>query len=396
MAGKSSRPTHGRKKTARKKTTRAATGRKKRATKKVARGKSPASKEKRTRPERAKAAKTKTPRKKTTRTRTTKKTPTRTRKAATRPIVRDETTTLLEFEELLKQRIVGKDDAIQRVANTIRIRRTSLDFKPHRPDGSFLIVGPAGVGKTEFANAVAEVLLGSDSLVVNLDMADYTEEEDVEDLLVTAYPGAEAVLVEGALTTPVRKNPKSVILLRGIERAHTTVLRLLLHILERGVVPDAQGEATFSNCIVIATTRLELDEAEMVEQIGFTRSTIPREERCRKILEEQFTPELIAAFNEVLYFNSLTPEDVQLIARYKVNTVLERLKKQKRGVVVSDSVYDTFIREDEVRRAGARYLNRALEEKLFTPLSKYLLENAEARSILIDVQGGKLVIRHRS
>ena len=96
--------------------------------------------------------------------------------------MRDETTVLLQLEELLKHRIVGKDEAIQRVADTIRIRRTSLDFKPHRPDGSFLIVGPAGVGKTEFANAVAEVLLGSDNLVVALDMADFTEEEDIEEI----------------------------------------------------------------------------------------------------------------------------------------------------------------------------------------------------------------------
>ena len=255
-------------------------------------------------------------------------------------------------------------------------------------------MGPPGVGKTEFANAIASVLLGNDNLLVTLDMSDYTEEEDIEDLLVTAYPGAEGILVEGALTTPVRKNPKAVILLRGIERCHPAIMRLFLHILERGVVIDAQGEVAFNRTIIISTTRLEFDEADTVEQIGFVPSNIPREERCRKVLEDQFTPELIAAFNDVLYFDNLTAKDVQLIARYKVNTVLERLKKQKRGVIISDSVYDTFIREDEVRKAGARYLNRALEEKLFTPLSKYLLEHHRARSIKIDVQGGQLVIQH--
>lgn len=315
-------------------------------------------------------------------------------KAARRPIVRDETATLLALENLLKHRIVGKDEAIQRVANAIRIRRTKLDFKPHRPDGSFLIVGPPGVGKTEFANAVAEVLLGSENLVISLDMADYTEEEDIEDLVVTAYPGAEGVLVEGALTTPVRKNPRSVILFQGIERAQVSILRMLLHILERGILTDAQGDVAFNQSIVFATTRLEFDETEVVNRIGFTRSTIPREERCRKILDEQFSPELIAAFNEVLYFNNLTPQDVKLIARFKVNTVLQRLKRRRRGVIISDQVYDTFIKEEEVRKAGARYLNRALEEKLFTPLSKYLLEHEKVRSIVVDVQGGKLVIKH--
>lgn len=334
----------------------------------------------------------------TARTRPAKKKPTaagrKKRAGAKRPIVRNENTTLLNLENLLKQRIVGKDAAIKRVADAIRIRRTNLDFKPHRPDGSFLIVGPPGVGKTEFPVAVAEVLLGGDTRVINLDMADYTMEEDVEDLLVTAYPGAEGILVEGALTTPVRKNPKSVILFRGIERAHPSILRLLLHILERGILNDAQGEANFNETIIFATTRLALDEAELVEQIGFTRSSTPREERCRRILEEQFTPELIAAFNDVLYFHSLTPHDVKLIARYKVNAVLERLQKQKRGVVISDAVWETFIRENEVRKAGARYLNRTLEEKLFTPLSKYLLEHDKARSISVDVQNDHLVIKH--
>ena len=317
-------------------------------------------------------------------------------KAATRPIVRDESAVLLQLENLLRTRIVGKEEAIGRVANTIRIRRTNLDFKPHRPDGSFLIVGPPGVGKSEFANAVAEVLLGNEGSVINLDMADYTMEEDIEDLLVTAYPGVEGVLVEGALTTPVRSNPRSIILFRGLERAHPAVQRLMLHVLERGQITDAQGEVSFNQTIVFATTRLDTDEAEMVEQIGFTRSAVPREERCRKMLDEQFSPELVGAFNEVLYFNSLTPQDVKLIARYKVNSVLKRLKQQKRGVTVSDRVYDTFIKESEVRQAGARYLNRALEEKLFTPLSKYLLEHAKARSNTVDVQDDKLVIHTAS
>lgn len=321
------------------------------------------------------------------------KTPRR-RKPTTRPIMKDDTRILLDLEDLMKQRIVGKDTAIQRVANVIRIRRTKLDFKPHRPDGAFLIVGPAGVGKAEFAAAVSEVLLGDENRVLNLDMADYTMEEDIEDLLVTAYPGTEGVLVEGTLTTPIRKNPKSVILLRGIERAHPSILRMVLHAIERGEISDAQGEVSFSETIIFATTRLQFDEAEMVEQIGFTRSTIPREERCRRILEDEFSPELIGAFNEVLYFNSLTSADVKLIARLKVNTVLERLKSQKRGVIISDRVYDTFIHEGEVKKAGARYLNRTLEEKLFTPLSKYLLNHSDARSIVVDVSDGELVIKH--
>jgi len=314
---------------------------------------------------------------------------TRRRKPLARP--RDEKDVLLRLEEILRQRIIGKDDAIARVANAIRIRRTHLDFHPARPDGAFLLVGPSGVGKTEFAFAIAEALNGNDRDVIHLDMADYTEEEDIADLLVTLYPGTET-FIEGSLTTPVRRHPRAVILLRGLEHAHPGVHRLLLHILERGLVVDAQGEVAFDQTIVFATTRLHPDESETVEQIGFTRSTLSREERCRRMLEERFGPELIAAFNEVLYFQSLSPQDVRRIARYKVQKVVDRLKRQRRGVVISEKVYDTFIKEEEVARAGARYLNRALAENLFTPLSKFLLSHAEARHITVEVEGDRVVI----
>ncbi len=321
--------------------------------------------------------------------------PRRARRPRVHRTAKDDKETLLHFEDILKRRIIGKDDAVAKVADAIRIRRTDLDFHPTRPDGAFLLVGPSGVGKTEFACAVAEALLGSDQEVLLLDMADYTEEEDITDLLVTLCPGTNDTLVEGSLTTPVRHNPRAVILLRGLEHAHTAVHRLLLHILDRGVVTDAQGEVRFDHTIIFATTRLHPDEGETVEQIGFTRSTLSREERCRRMLEEQFSPELVAAFHEVLYFHSLTPEDVKRIARFKVNLVLERLRRQRRGVEVSDRVFDACIREDEVHRAGARYLNRALAENLFTPLSKYLLAHTEARHITVEVENNRVVIHHQ-
>jgi ATP-dependent Clp protease ATP-binding subunit ClpA len=318
------------------------------------------------------------------------------RKARLKPIVHDETETLLHLEELLGQRIVGKEDAITRVANTIRIRRANLDFRPARPDGSFLLVGPSGVGKTEFACAAADVLLGSENRVVLLDMADYTEEEDLEDLLVTVHPEAESMLIQGTLTTPVRNDPRSIILFRGLEKAHPTVRRLLLHILERGTLVDAQGEVGFKETIVFATTRLKPEETETVEQIGFKRSVLTQKERWRKFLEDQFSPEFLSAFNEVLFFERLTPRQVRLIARYKVKVVLDRLKRQRRGVEVSDKVYDTFIKEDEVRQTGARDLNRTLEEKIFTPLSKYLLSHADARQIRVEIQGNRVVIKDKT
>ncbi|MFH1143563.1 MAG: AAA family ATPase, partial [Candidatus Eisenbacteria bacterium] len=208
----------------------------------------------------------------------------RPRRAGRAPSPAD-TRVLLSLETTLKQRIVGKDDAIERVANTIRIRRTHLDFRPNRPDGAFLLVGPSGVGKTEFAMAVAEAILPSEQQMVLLDMADYTEEADLDDLIVTLVPGQNDILIEGSLTTPVRENPRSVILLRDLEHAHPNVRRLLLHILDRGTITDAQGPVDFSQTILFATTRLHPDEGETVEPIGFHRSSLSKDERCRKVLE---------------------------------------------------------------------------------------------------------------
>jgi ATP-dependent Clp protease ATP-binding subunit ClpA len=309
------------------------------------------------------------------------------------PKTADEKQILLNLEELVAQRIVGKTEEIARVANTIRIRRTDLDFRPNRPDGAFLLVGAAGVGKTEFALAFGAALTGDDTSVLVLDLADYSEEEDLAELLVMPLAGRADTLIEGALTTPVRRKPRGVVLLRGLEHAHRNFYRTLFHILDRGRIADAQGEVVFDQTVIFATTRLHPDSSEVVEQIGFNRNGLSRNERARRTLEEQFTPELLAVFNEVLYFENLTANDVRQIARSKVNFVLARLKSRRRGVEVSDKVYETFIHEEEVKRSGARFLNRALEEKLFTPLAKYLLAHAKARRIVVDVEGDQVTIR---
>lgn len=306
---------------------------------------------------------------------------------------RGEQARLLKLEELVSERVVGKEQAIARVANAIRIRRAKLDFRPERPDGAFLLVGPAGVGKTEFAVAFGAALLGTTEKILFLDMADYSEEEDLDGLRVNLLAGSPNVLVAGDLTTPVRRDPRTVILLRGLEHAHRNFYRILLHILERGRIEDAQGLVPFGETVIFATTRLHPDETELVEQIGFNRDSLEPLERSRRMLEEQFTPELVAAFQEVLHFEPLTPEVVRQIARLKVRRVIERLQSQHRGVQVNERVYDTFIREDEMRSQGARYLNRALEERLFTPLSKVLLAHGPAQRILVDVENGELTIR---
>lgn len=300
---------------------------------------------------------------------------------------------LLQLEDLLRRRIVGKDDAISRVANTIRTRRASLDFRPDRPDGSFLLVGPSGVGKNEFAYALAEILFGDESLVTALDMNDYQDEEAVDRLVATPIPGRDDVVLEGTLTAAVRANPKSVILLRGLEKAHSNVQRLFHVVLDQGFLNDIQGSVSFNQTILFATTLYSEEDLRREAGIGFARSEVPVKSQLRDLLKKTMLPELVNSFNEIIFLGKLTTDDVRLIARYKVDTVLQRLKRQRRSVLVSEKVLNAFIREDEVQQSGATRLNRTLEEKLFHPLARYILEHRGARTIHVDLQGDELVIR---
>ncbi|MBD3336701.1 MAG: AAA domain-containing protein [Candidatus Eisenbacteria bacterium] len=299
---------------------------------------------------------------------------------------------LLNLESLLGRRIVGKEDAVGRVANVIRTRRTQLDFHPDRPDGSFLLVGPAGVGKNEFAYAVAEILLGNENQVVSLDMGDYQDEESVQKLIASPVPGREDLIMVGTLTSAVRTNPRVVVLLRGIEKAHANVQRLVYQILEEGRFSDAAGAVSFQQTIVFATTRYSKEELRPGVGIGFAHAADTLEDRLTQLLKQTIYPELVGAFNEVIFVGSLTPDDVRKIARYKVEVVLNRLRRQRRAVKVSDRVLETFIRADEIQRTGASRLNRTLEERLFQPLALYLLENRKARQIQVDLKDDNLII----
>jgi ATP-dependent Clp protease ATP-binding subunit ClpA len=300
---------------------------------------------------------------------------------------------LLQLEDHLRHRIVGKDEAVSRVANAVRTRRADLDFRPDRPDGSFLLVGPSGVGKNEFAFALAEVIFGDEGLVTALDMNDYQDEEAVDRLVATPIPGRDDVVLEGTLTAPVRANPKSVILLRGLEKAHTNVQRLVHVILDQGFLNDIQGSAAFNQTIIFATTLYTEEDLRREAGIGFVRSEAPVKSHLRELLKKTMLPELVNSFNEIIFLGKLTTDDVRNIARYKVDTVLARLRKQRRSVMVSEEVLNAFIREDEVQQTGATRLNRTLEEKLFHPLARYILEHRGARTIHVDLQGDKLVIR---
>lgn len=299
---------------------------------------------------------------------------------------------LLHLEQLLSARILGKDEAVGLIAEAIRVRMTHLDFRPERPNGSFLVVGPPGVGKNEFAYALASILYGDESLVIPIDMRTIATEEDVNRLTDTLMPGPQPILFEGLITAAVRRRPHAILLLRWVEHAHAAACRLLQQILEQGWIEDARGRVTFEHTIVFATSRVPEEENGPASEIGFNRTAKSSDERMREKLTRKFGEEFLESFQEVVVVPALSPEDVRKIARYKVETVLRRLKNGKRGVQVSDSVYQAFITDEQCSKTGAGMINRTLENKLLNPLARYLLAHPLERSLRIDMRDGSLVI----
>jgi len=299
---------------------------------------------------------------------------------------------LLNLEQTMSRRIMGKDDAVARVARVVRVRMAQLDFRPDRPNGSFLLVGPTGVGKNELAYTLAESLYGSEEGVVSIDLAELAEESDLARLGVLPVPGSSDQAMEGILTSPVRAHPRAVVLLRGLERAHPSFQTVLQQILEQGRLDDLLGPVFFNQAIIFVTTRPKRDESTAVE-IGFSRTSLAPMDATRKRLERSFSPDLLDSFNEIIELPPLTPEDVRRIARYKVEAVLRRLQSRHRAIEVAENVFENVIPEEQARLEGAAMLNRTLEDRLFNPLARFLLEHRRTRSVQVDMDGGNLRIR---
>jgi ATP-dependent Clp protease ATP-binding subunit ClpA len=292
----------------------------------------------------------------------------------------------------MQRRVIGKDEAVLRIARVVRVRMADLDFRPDRPRGSFLLVGPSGVGKNELAYALAEALYGNEEGVVSIDLAEIAEEGDLAKLGVTLVPGATNQAMEGLLTSPVRRNPEAVVLLRGVERAHLAFQPILQQVMERGRLDDMAGSVDFSRTVLFVTTRPRREDTPAAE-IGFTRGGGPAAEVLHKRLERSIATDLLDAFNEIIDVPPLTPGDVRRIARYKVEAILGRLRRRHRRGGVADEVYEAFLPEEEIQREGVAILHRTLEDRLFNPLAVYILSHAAAARIRVEMDQGALRIR---
>ena len=311
----------------------------------------------------------------------------------------EEAQKLLRMEEELHKRIIGQDEAIISISRAIRRARAGMK-NPKRPIGSFIFLGPTGVGKTELARSLAEFLFGDENALISLDMSEYMEKFAVS-RLVGAPPGYVGYEEGGQLTEKVRRKPYSVVLLDEIEKAHPDVFNILLQIFEDGRLTDSQGRVVdFKNTVIIMTSNVGATLIKKGATLGF-RGTNESEEISYKEIKEKvmgelnktFRPEFLNRIDEVIVFKSLTKEEIKKIADLMLDEVRILLKEQKIDLEVKDKAKEILAKEGYDPNFGARPLRRTIEKLIENPISEKILagEFKEGDCIVINAKDNKII-----
>ena len=317
----------------------------------------------------------------------------------------EETERLLHIEEELRKRIVGQDEAIETVARAIRRARAGLK-DPRRPIGSFMFLGPTGVGKTELTKALAAFLFGSEEALIQLDMSEFMERHTTA-RLVGAPPGYVGYEDAGQLTEAVRRRPFSIVVFDEVEKAHPEVFNILLQIMEEGNLSDARGRRVdFRNTIVIMTSNigaeairrgglgfaLPADRAQEAEQEYKEMS-----QRLREELKRTFRPEFLNRLDAVVVFRPLGPEQIAQIVDLELAKVAERLAEQDLQLEASPAARELLAREGYSPEYGARPLRRVIQSLVEDPLSDAVLAGtfAPGDTVWVDVEGAEIVLRKK-
>jgi ATP-dependent Clp protease ATP-binding subunit ClpC len=302
------------------------------------------------------------------------------------------------MEDELHTRVIGQTDAIAALSRAIRRTRAGLK-DPKRPSGSFIFLGPTGVGKTELAKALAELLFGDEDSLIQLDMSEYMEKHTVS-RLVGSPPGYVGYEEGGQLTEAVRRKPFAVVLFDEVEKAHTDVFNTLLQILEDGRLTDAQGRTVdFKNTVLIMTSNLGTADLRKAS-VGFSKTSeaVTYERMKAKVhdaLKTHFRPEFLNRIDEVIVFHELLIEEVVEIVDLMIRRVREQLEAQGIGLELTRDAKEFIARKGYEPALGARPLRRAIQQLIEDTLSEKLLwkEFRVGETIIVDVEGEEVVFR---
>lgn len=323
-------------------------------------------------------------------------------------IAEEESETLLHLEEELHKRVVGQDDAVTAVAKAVRRARAGLK-DPKRPIGSFLFLGPTGVGKTELARALASSLFGDESAMIRLDMSEYMEKHTVS-RLVGAPPGYVGYEEGGQLTDAVRRKPYSVILLDEVEKAHADFFNILLQVLDDGRLTDSQGRTVdFRNTVIIMTSNLGAKALHKNSpELGFLApkksesstnqsNSIDFKEAKKSVMDavkRHFRPEFLNRIDEMIVFQPLTEEDLQQIVSILMSDVIKRLKERELQLEITSEAMQLLVKEGSDFTMGARPLKRAIQRLIEDPVSDLILKGdaTEGKTIKADVKDNEIIV----
>lgn len=292
-------------------------------------------------------------------------------------LTKEESERLLNMEKILHERIVGQDKAVSAVAKAIRRGRVGIK-NPNRPLGSFIFLGPTGVGKTELCKSLAEAMFGSEDAIIKLDMSEYMEKHTVSKL-IGSPPGYVGFEEGGQLTEKIRRKPYSVVLFDEIEKAHPDVFNMLLQILEDGVLTDSKGrKVSFKNAIIIMTSNVGASKITNNQSaLGFGENTdenVNIEELVMEDLKKTFKPEFLNRIDEIIVFNRLEKDDIKEIAKRMLRTLTKRLSEMDIKLSFTDEAISAIADAGFDNVYGARPLRRAIQRKIEDPLSERMLE----------------------
>jgi ATP-dependent Clp protease ATP-binding subunit ClpB len=294
---------------------------------------------------------------------------------------------LIQMEDRLHQRVIGQDEAITAVANAIRRARAGLQ-DPNRPLGTFMFLGPTGVGKTELARALAEFLFDDEHAMIRVDMSEYQEKHTVS-RMIGAPPGYVGYDESGQLTEAVRRRPYAVVLFDEIEKAHPEVLNVLLQLLDDGRLTDGKGRTVdFKNTVVIMTSNLGssyITERTMSEDGAIDEGT---RRQVTEALREHFRPEFLNRIDEIIFFHALGREHMKRIIDIQIGGLTKRLEERKIHVTLTDRAKDALVHEGYDPAYGARPLKRTIQRRVLDPLALRVLQGDFAEGDVIAVDAG--------
>ncbi len=293
---------------------------------------------------------------------------------------------LLAMQDILHKRVVGQNEAVDTVVHAIQMHRTGL-ADPNKPIGSFLFLGPTGVGKTEVAKTLAEFLFNDERKLIRIDMSEYMEKHAVA-RLIGSPPGYVGYEEGGQLTEAVRKNPFSVVLFDEIEKAHPDVFNIFLQILDEGRLTDSQGKTvSFKNTIIIMTSNL--GSQIILEAQGITDAI---KTELEQLLHRTFKPEFLNRIDNIVYFKALDQKDVAQIALIQLHSLVQRLAENGITLTIKQEVASKLAEVGYEKEFGARPLKRAIQKYCMIPLSLYMLKNPDAKALTLLVRNNEIVV----